>query len=118
MDAFCAINAALSALPYPITQLPIRENVPVCLAFWEVLGQPTAHASDRAQRIAHTMQVDIYARHPIGPELVEVRKALRAAGIRVGSWGPADYEQQTHWHHMPITCYYAEHKEQEEEDHG
>lgn len=114
MTVFSVFDAALSATPYPVTQLPIKEDVPVCLAFWEVLGQPAAHASNNATRILHTMQVDIYARNPIGPELDTVCKALKRAGIRVGNWGPAEYEMQTRWHHMPITCYYAEPIEQEE----
>lgn len=113
MTVFQAFDAALSATPYPVTQRPVKGDAPVYLTFWEIMGHPTAHASNRAQRITHTVQVDIFARQAVAPELDVVRKALTAAGIRVGSWGPADYESDTGWHHMPITCYYAEINEQE-----
>lgn len=107
MTVYEVFQTALTSTPYPVTQLPIRGNAPVCLAFFEVLGQPAAFASNQAQRIRYTMQVDIYSRQPIGTELVTVLQALRASGVTVGSWGPADYETDTRWHHLPITCYYS-----------
>lgn len=100
-------QAALTATPYPVTQPPIKGDAPAYLSFFEVLGQPAAFASNHPQRVRHTMQVDIYGRQQIGPEFLVVAKALRAAGISVASWGPADYETDTRWHHLPITCYYS-----------
>jgi len=107
-------HTALKATPYPVTQPPVKGDKPVYLAFFEVLAQPTSYASNRPQHIRHTMQVDIYARQQVGPELDVVVKALRAAGIHVDSWGPEDYETDTRWHHLPITCFYTESTETEE----
>lgn len=107
MTVYEVFQTALTKTPYPVTQLPIMGNAPVCLAFFEVLGQQANFASNQPQRIRHTMQVDIYGRQQIGPEFLTVAKALRAAGITVVSWGPADYETDTRWHHLPITCYYS-----------
>lgn len=114
MSVEAAFKAALETTPYPVTQKPVKGNAPIYLTFSEVLGRPDAYASNQAQRILHTMQVDIFARQPISPEFIIVAKALRAAGIRVASWGPADYETDTRWHHLPITCYYSEPTKQEE----
>lgn len=107
MTVFETFHAALSATPYPVTQQPIKGDVPVYLSFFEVLGQPSSYASNRPQRVRYTMQVDIWGRQAIGPEFPAVAKALRAAGITVASWGPADYETETRWHHLPITCFYS-----------
>jgi len=107
MNVFSIFQTALESTPYPVTQIPVKGDAPVYLSFFEVLGHPDAYASGEAQRVTHTMQVDIWGRQAIGPELPAVVKALRAAGVRVGSWGPADYETDTRWHHLPITCYYA-----------
>ena len=106
-NVFNIFKVALESTPYPVTQQPIVGAAPVYLTFFEVLGQPDAYASNRPQRTIHTMQVDIWGRQPIGPEFITVAKALRAAGIRVASWGPQDYEPDTRWHHLPITCYHS-----------
>ncbi|MBR6571551.1 MAG: hypothetical protein IKK75_13970 [Clostridia bacterium] len=108
MNVFTVFQQALETTPYPVTQQPIKGNAPVYLSFYQVLGQPDTYASNAARRTRYTMQVDIWARQPIVPELQVVTNALKAQGIIVGSWGPADYEQDTRWHHLPITCYYAE----------
>lgn len=118
MNVFQVFTDALASTPYPMTQIPVKGDAPVYLAIFEVVGNFSSYASNEPQRITHTMQVDIYGRKAIGPELPIVREALKAAGIRVGSWGPADYERDTGWHHLPITCYYAERYEQEENNHG
>lgn len=107
MNVYEVFQAALSSTPYPVTQPPVKGDAPVYLAFFEVLGQPDAFASNQPRRIRHTMQVDIYSRRQIGPEFLTVAKALRAAGVTVASWGPADYEIDTRLHHLPITCYYS-----------
>lgn len=106
-NVFKVFQVALESTPYPVTQIPVKGDAPVYLSFFEVLGRPDAYASNKARRVIHTMQVDIWGRQAIGPEFPAVAKALRAAGVRVASWGPADYEQDTRWHHLPITCYYT-----------
>ena len=108
MTVFEVFKQALAATPYPVTQQPITLSAPVCLCFSLVASVPTAHASGKTRRIRHTMQVDIYARAAVGPEIPVVVNALRAAGIGVTEWGPADYERDTRWHHLPITCTYNE----------
>lgn len=112
MTVFETFRQALGATPYPVTQQPITLAAPVCLTYFLVASVLTAHASGKARRIRHTVQVDIYARAAVGPEIDVVVGALRAAGIGVTEWGPADYERDTRWHHMPITCTYNEKTEE------
>ncbi|MBR4081348.1 MAG: hypothetical protein IKK21_06150 [Clostridia bacterium] len=113
-NVFQVFQTALATTPYPVTQPPAMGDAPVYLSFFEVLGRPDSFASNEARRVIHTMQVDIWGRQAIGPEFLVVAQALRAAGVRVSSWGPADYEQDTRWHHLPVTCYYTTTTEMEE----
>ena len=106
------LNAALSGL-YPVTKKPVTGPDPCYLTYEEVQGRYTAHASNQAQRITHMIQVDIFSRQAVGPELTEVRAALGLAGANVVSWGPEQYEPDTRWHHLPITCYMDERMEEE-----
>lgn len=108
MNTNKVFQSALASTPYPVTQRPVVGKEPVYLTFFEILGRPDAYASNQPRRIEHTYQVDIFSRMPAGPEIEIVFAALKRAGIRVTSWGPVDYETDTKWHHLPITCKYAE----------
>lgn len=107
MTAFEAIQAALAACGYPAAQIPVTGDAPVYVSWQMVVALP-ATASNGIRRIITTFQVDIWGRLPIGPELYPVLRALIGAGIGVQRWGPAIYEQDTRWHHLPITCNFSE----------
>lgn len=107
MTAFEAITRALAACPYEATQVPVRGKGPTYVSYQLVSGKPVS-ASNAAQRWIATMQVDIWSRRAVAPELYPVLKALADGGITVTRWGPQMYEDDTGWHHMPITCEYAE----------
>lgn len=113
MNVQARIQAALEATGYPVTQKPVQGSGPVYLCYSLLLSRPEDHSSNGARTLMHMLQVDIFTRQTSGPELGDVLRALRAHGIRCGSWGPDDYEQDTGWHHMPITCYLKERIEEE-----
>lgn len=112
MNADQALTRALAACPYPGTQIPVEGKGPIYVSFTEVSGRPTMYASNKPRTVEHMMQVDIWSRMPISPEVMVVVKALWAGGIMVVDWGPQMYEDDTGWHHMPITCRYNERLEE------
>ncbi len=105
--AYEAIQLALDTCPYPATQIPVTGDEPTYVS-WQMVVAVPKRASNGTLRAITTFQVDIWSRLPIGPELYPVLKALTHAGIVVQRWGPALYEQDTRWHHMPITCQFGE----------
>ena len=107
MTAFEQVNQALAACPYPVTQVPVRGTGQIYLSFFQVSSR-LVRASNGARRVISTMQVDIWSRQAVSPEVYVVAKALQHAGLTVSSWGPQIYEEDTRWHHMPITCQAAE----------
>lgn len=108
MNVYKVFHDALAATSFPVTQQPVVGDGAIYLTFFEVIGHPTGFASNQARRIEHIMQVDIFARKQPGPELVTVLLSLKHEGIQAVSWGPMDYEPDTKWHHLPITCKYTE----------
>ena len=107
VTAFEIVKQALAACPYPVTQKPVAGTQPVYLSFEQIYARPV-RASNGMRRAVSTMQVDIWSRQSVSPELYPVMRALEAAGVRVQGWGPQIYEQDTRWHHLPITCQVGE----------
>ena len=115
MTAFEVIQRALRSCGYPATQIPVTGDGPVYVG-WQLVSATPKAASNGMRRAVTTFQVDVWGRLPIGPELYPVLKALTRAGIVVQRWGPAIYERDTGWHHLPVTCQYSENIEDEEDD--
>ena len=86
----------------------MRGTGTIYVSFEEISGTVARSASNAPRALIHVMQVDIWSRAAISPELYPVLRALWAAGITVDSWGPLIYEDDTGWYHMPITCRYNE----------
>lgn len=107
MTAAERINAALASCPYPVTQKPVKGTEPVYLSFELVTTRPVS-ASNDLKKIISTIQVDIWSRQAISPEVYPVVRALIHGGVVVQSWGPQIYEDDTRWHHLPVTCQVAE----------
>lgn len=120
MTAFEAIQRALASCGYPATQVPVTGNGSAYVS-WQLISATPWTASNGIRRIITTLQVDIWGRMPISPEIYPVLKALTRSGITVQRWGPALYETDTRWHHLPITCQYGEvlaDDNEQEDDHN
>ena len=82
----------------------------------EVLGEYEAHASNQAQRLYHMVQLHVFSKRDDGTHralFFRAIDALRAAGVRVRSYGPDDYETTTGYHHIAATCEWVEKINQE-----
>lgn len=110
---FEAIQTALAPLPYPARQAPADEGEATYLSYFLVVATPM-RASGGIRRMRCVMQVDIWSMRAIVEELTYVRRALEDAGIRIQSWGPAAYEDDTGRHHMPVTCVVTERLEDDD----
>ncbi len=105
MDVDQAFAAALSALPYPSTQLPSAGKGRIYLAWQALLDTPALYASNTPLRTEHMVQVTVYSERPLtGDELRSIQRALTRGGIRVGSVGPKLYDSDLKRHYRPITC--------------
>ena len=102
------IRTALSGLPCPASREPAAGAAEQYVSWFEVSATPTVHASNAAQRIVHVVQVDIYSKPHYHMLLAEVLLALKGAGLTVSEWGPEDYEEDTGYHHMPISVGWAQ----------
>lgn len=99
-------TSALAALSYPVSQPPGESEAETYVVFQEVSGSAWM-ASNEAARVRHLVQLHAFSR----ADDDEHRKAffaalalLKAAGVRVFSWGPDDYETDTGIHHIACTC--------------
>lgn len=106
------INQALSALPYERGRLPAKATAKTYVSWFEVTDSTGYQASNRALRTVYLMQVDIYAKKPLTDQPEKVKAALRAAGLKIDSGGPEDYEEDTGYHHLPIRCWWARKNDQ------
>lgn len=104
MTAYEVFTAALDACPYPATQIPVTGDGPIYVSWTEIRGTVARSASNQPVVLQHVVQVDIWSRKAVCPELYPVLRVLWRNGIHVDSWGPLMYEEDTFWFHMPITC--------------
>ena len=105
MDVNSVINRALSPLPCPASQRPAKPQE-TYVSWFEVLAQPALSASNAPRRTEHMVQVDVYSKQPPAELVRLVVELLRGAQVRVSSYGPLDFESDTGYHHMPITCWW------------
>lgn len=104
-------QGALSALPCPVSKEPAGGDYETYAVFNEVLGTFTGHASNQPHRLRHMVQVHVYSKLDDGTHadlFARAVKLLRAAGVRVYSYGPDLYETDTGYHHIAATCEWAE----------
>ena len=109
---------ALEALPYPVSQPPGEADAETYVVFHEAAGSAWT-ASNDAARVRHLVQLHAFSH----ADDDEHRKAffaalalLKAAGVRVYSWGLDDYENDTGIHHIACTCTWWQAPEKKEED--
>ncbi len=104
LEAF--VMAALSALPYPVSQPPAGAENETYVTFNEASGTPAEHASNEPRRVKHLVQLHAFSHREDGAHrraFFAAMKLLEKAGARVQSWGPDDYEKDTGIHHMAAT---------------
>lgn len=111
MDAEERICGALSTLPCPVYKPPADGTQATYVLIKEALGLYAGHVSNAPTRMKHLYQVHVYSKLTDGTYRTIMDQAialLRAAGIHVKSYGPDDYETDTTYHHIAITCEWAE----------
>lgn len=104
-------QSTLSALGVPVSQPPAGGQYETYIVFNETYGEYDAHASNRARRLYHQVQLHVYSKRDDGTHRDLFFRAvdlLRDAGIRIRSYGPDDYEQETGLHHIAATTEYVE----------
>ena len=82
-------------------------------------GSYLASASNQTQRIRHLVQLHVYSLLEDGTHralFFQALALLKAAGVKVASWGPDDYEQETRRHHISCTCSWVEPPNQDEQE--
>ena len=98
--------AALAALPYPVSQPPGDAAADTYITFNEAAGIGRT-AGNTATRVRHLVQLHAWPRLADGAHRAAVcaaSAALTAAGVRVYSWGPDLYENDTGIRHISCTC--------------
>lgn len=98
--------AALRDLPVPVSQPPGDAAAMTWVTFNEV-GADGRTASNTVQRMRHLVQLHAWTHSQDDEHRVAFFMAielLKAAGVRVFSWGADEYEQDTGIHHIACTC--------------
>ncbi len=111
MDAEERIYGALTPLPCPVYKPPADGAQETYVLIKEALGKFSGHASNAPTRMKHLYQVHVYSKLADGTYRTIMDAAialLRAARIHVESYGPDDYETETGYHHIAVTCEWAE----------
>lgn len=104
-------KATLDPLGYPVSKEPAGGQNETYIAFNEAAGTFTGHASNQPHRLHHMVQVHIFSKLDDGTHETLLQQAiglLRAAGVRVYSYGPNQYEKDTGYHHIAATCAWTE----------
>ena len=104
-------QGTLSQLPCPVSKEPAGGKHETYAVFNEVRGTFTGHASNQPRRLRHMVQVHVFSKRDDGTHQAVFHQAialLRAAGVRVYSYGPDMYETDTGYHHIAATCEWAE----------
>lgn len=104
-------QAALAALPCPVSKEPASGGAETYAVFNEAQGSFAGYASNTPHRLRHMVQVHIYSRRDDGTHealLGQAIRLLRAAGVRVYHFGPDLYEADTGYHHIAATCVWTE----------
>lgn len=104
-------KTALDPLGCPVSKEPAGGQHETYAAFNEVLGTFTGYASNQPHRLHHMVQIHVYSKRDDGTHETLFHKAirlLRVAGVRVYSYGPNLYDNNTGYHHIAATCEWTE----------
>lgn len=100
------VQATLLPLNYPVSQTPGDASAQTWLT-WNTVGGREYMASDEATRIRHVFQLHAWTRGTESEHrraFFEAVDALKAAGVRIYSWGPDEREKDTGISHIACTC--------------
>lgn len=98
--------AALQDLPVPVSQPPGDAKAETWVTFNEISADART-AGNAVTRVRHLVQLHAWTHSEDDEHRTAFFMAielLKAAGVRVFSWGPDDYEQDTGIHHIACTC--------------
>lgn len=92
-----------------VTQRPVTGTASRYLTFNVTMGALAQYASNTPHRVTHQITVDLFSRdEPVSRDVMDIIMTLHGNGFRVDGWGSCDYEADTRWYHIPITCRYAQ----------
>ncbi len=104
------IYKTLAPLPYAVCQPPGQSTADTYLTFNETQGS-FYQASNDPTRIRHLLQLHAFSRLEGGEHraaFFQALELLKAAGVRVYSWGPDTLETDTGIRHIACTLIYTE----------
>lgn len=99
-------KSILSRLPCPVSKLPAGGENETYVTFNQVYGNFSVYSSNKPRRARHMVQVHVFTRREDGYHLTLMDQAvvlLLGEGVRIVSWGPDEYEEDTRYHHIAIT---------------
>lgn len=102
------LQATLSSLGYPVARLRLKGQADTYITWQTITGRETAFADDDNEEYEHYYRVDLFSKKNYVETLVELRKALKAAGF-YGTQVTADqYEERTEYFHASLNTYFME----------
>lgn len=96
----------LKDIGWPVSQMPGLAENETYITFQPVSGDGRT-AGNRITRVRHLVQLHAYSRGENGEHrtaFFAALDALRAAGVRIFTWGPDSYDADTGTHHIACTC--------------
>lgn len=105
----------LSALGVPVSKPPGGGDAATYVTMQEVLGTMEGFASNAPRRVRHMVQVEVLTKLDDGSHRVLFRQAvaaMRAAGIKVISYGPDDFDTETRYYYIAATTEWNERLEE------
>ena len=107
MDVNEYFYGILSQLPWPVSRTPAGGENETYLTFNETSGTLIESSGNEPQRLRCLVQVHAFSHRSDDTHRKAFFQAialLRQNGVRVYSWGPDQYEDDTGIHHIAATC--------------
>ena len=99
--------STLSALPCHVSTVPAGGKHMTYATFNLAYGKYQNYASNEPHRTYHMVQVHVFSLEHDGTHralMYQAIELLRAVGVKVRSWGPDEYEADTRYYHIAVTC--------------
>ena len=102
------LQTTLAALGDPVERLRFTGEADTYITWQTITGSETAFADDDNEEYEHYYRVDLFSKHNYVEKLVELRKALKAAGFYGTQITAEQYERDTALYHASLNTYYME----------
>jgi len=102
------LQATLSSLGVPVQRLRFTGEADTYFTWQTIAGSEEAFADDDNEEYEHFYRVDLFSRHNYVEKLVELRKALKAAGFYGTQVTAEQYEQDTGLFHASLNTKFIE----------